>query len=146
MQAKVPKFIDIEDKVAFGMTWRQFAYLGGSLTAAFISLSVFRGMLGFPIALILVIVGTSLAFAKPSGRSFGTLLLAVFRYNYNPRRYFWQKERSRVQIAQTGKQAPDTATSARPEDIAAKLREVSRALDMKHAVTRQKNYYEERDR
>lgn len=92
MQVKVPKFIDIEDRVIFNITWKQFLALGLSALAAFLFYKLLQSYIGFPLALLALTFGGALAFVRPNGRPFGVFLKAIWRYNFYPRRYIWNKE------------------------------------------------------
>lgn len=130
MQAKVPKFIDVEDRVVGPFTWKQFAYVTFSLAFAFMATSYFEAYVGFPIAAALVSLGVASAFVKVNGRPFTVFLESLWHYNFNPRRYYWQKEEPRVS-PRAGKTqratTPKTPSAERTED---QFQQIAKSLDV----------------
>jgi len=128
MQVKVPKFIDIEDRVVFGLTWKQVLSLGAGIGAAFFFLTFFASVIAFPLALIAVASGAAFAFAKVNERPFKAYVQALWRYYMNPQRYFWKKERPRAVIeTKPPPQAPKRRVVTREE-----LQSITSMLDTTH--------------
>lgn len=98
MQAKVPKFIDIEDKVVGPLTWRQFTYLAFGISFAFLAFSQFKSYIGAPLAFGITALAIALAFVHVNGRPFTTFLFSLWQYNTNPHRYFWKQEHEMPKI------------------------------------------------
>lgn len=136
MQAKVPKFIDVEDKVIGPFTWKQFAYVGFGLAIAFFAVSFFETFIGFPIALSAFSLGIALAFVKINGRSFTIFLMSMWNYNFNPRRYSWQKEavaRTKIKLQAGKKDSPageTTSSYTRQAEALERFRNIARSLDV----------------
>ena len=127
MQVKVPKFIDIEDRVVFGLTWRQVVYMGGAAGAALMFFTFFEGFLAFPLSLITFAVGAAFAFAKINDRPFKVYFLSVWHYHSSPRRYFWKKERPSLAPAPTQTEPATIAVSK--SFTPADFRQLARSLD-----------------
>ena len=68
MQVKVPKFIDIEDKVIFGLTWRQFLFLGVGGGVGIVAFYVLVQPLGTAIGVVSMTIGAIFALVKINNR------------------------------------------------------------------------------
>ena len=93
VQHEVPTHLNVEDKVLFGLTVRQFLYL---LVGSSASYAVWQQMLyaGDPIrtGLVATCILVTLAFAlvRPAGRALEEWLVAALLYAVSPRRSTWQ--------------------------------------------------------
>jgi hypothetical protein len=90
---EVPTHLDVEDKVLFGLTVRQFLYLlvGSSASYALWDQAAAMGD-GLRVAGVSLCVGTTLAFAlvRPAGRALEEWLVAGLVFAASPRRATWQ--------------------------------------------------------
>jgi hypothetical protein len=90
---EVPTHLNVEDKVLFGLTVRQFLYLlvGSSASYALWQQTLQMGD-GPRAALVAVCVATTLAFAlvRPAGRALEEWLVAALMFAASPRRATWQ--------------------------------------------------------
>lgn len=134
-QVKVPKFLEIEDKIisvgGFGITWKQFLALVLGLGGGYISTKIFVPAVGVPIMLVSVVLGGAIAFGRVNDRPFVTYLGSAWRFFYNPHTYVWKKVPSRVELpeekaASDDEAADGTATIAEAEQ---KLAEIAKMLD-----------------
>ena len=129
MQAKVPKFIDIEDKVIFGLTWRQFFFLGVGSGAGVLAFSVLVQPLGTTVAVVTTAIGAVFAFVKINNRPMHVFMYSLWNYFFNPRRFVWQKEEPRRQKTKVmKKEAPKAAPKA---VTAERLKQLAVLLDIK---------------
>jgi hypothetical protein len=90
---EVPTHLDVEDKVLYGLTVRQFLYLlvGSSASYTFWDQAAFLGD-GPRVAGAAICIGTSLAFAlvRPAGRALEEWLVAALIFVASPRHATWQ--------------------------------------------------------
>ena len=90
---EVPTHLDVEDKVLYGLTVRQFLYLlvGSSASYALWDQAAFVGD-GPRVVGVGVCIGISLAFAlvRPAGRALEEWLVAGLLFAASPRRATWQ--------------------------------------------------------
>jgi hypothetical protein len=90
---EVPTHLDVEDKVLFGLTVRQFLYLlvGSSASYALWDQAAVLGD-GLRVAGVGASGGTTLAFAllRPAGRALEEWLVAALVFAASPRRATWQ--------------------------------------------------------
>ena len=137
MQVKVPKFIEIEDKIisvgGVGITWKQFLALMLGLGGGYIATKIFIAPVGVPIMLVSVILGGAIAFGRVNDRPFTTYLGSAWRFFYNPHTYVWKKIPSRVQLSSADStnekkagDAEDADDTRSPEE---KLAEIAKMLD-----------------
>ena len=92
MQFRVPKFIDIEDKIIGPLTLKQFGYIIGAgglsfIVWTFIKIKVIAIIVIIPIASLFL----ALAFVKYNNRSFGELLESAFSYYTGAKIYTWKQ-------------------------------------------------------
>ncbi|MDQ6671151.1 MAG: PrgI family protein [Chloroflexota bacterium] len=90
---EVPTHLNVEDRVLFGLTVRQFLYLlvGSSASYALWDQTLWLGE-ALRLACVLVTLGTTLAFAllRPADRALEEWLVAALAYAATPRRATWQ--------------------------------------------------------
>ena len=90
---EVPTHLDVEDKVAFGLTVRQFLYLlvGSSASYALWDQAAALGD-GLRLASVAACAATTLAFAlvRPAGRALEEWLVAGLVFAASPRQATWQ--------------------------------------------------------
>jgi len=95
MQFNVPQFIDIEDKIIGPLTLKQFLFLVAGAGLLF-GLWLFLNLGSFIIlAIPVVIFFGALAFYRPHGRSFISLVGSWIKYISKPRLYLWKRERKK---------------------------------------------------
>src|SRR5215472_4275405 len=92
-QHEVPTHLDVEDKLVFGLTVRQFLYMlvGSSISFMLWEEAAARGYV-VRVGLVAVSVAMTLAFAllRIAGRPLEEWLVAAWMYVATPRSYTWQ--------------------------------------------------------
>jgi hypothetical protein len=92
MQFQVPQFVEVEDKIFWSLTLKQFIYLAGG---AGISVLIYVLVKPFFLALLLmapvVAVVLALAFFKYNNRPFVFLLESAAKYVFTTKLYIWRK-------------------------------------------------------
>ncbi|KKR78636.1 MAG: hypothetical protein UU22_C0017G0007 [Parcubacteria group bacterium GW2011_GWA2_40_8] len=134
-QAKVPKFIDVQDKVVDGLTIWQVIDLATAGVIAAICFVLLKGAVGQIIAFFAVVVGVCFAFIKVNERPFSVFIMAAFSFVINPKRYSWQKERPKIKIREH-KIAPLPARSIDQELTVQKIKALATALDIEENIHR----------
>lgn len=93
---KVPADVELEDKLAFGLTARQLALLAGTgvcAYGAYLLLSPLLGpVAGLAAALLLLVAGLLLALGRRDGMSGDQLALAAVRYLRRPKQHLLAPE------------------------------------------------------
>ena len=142
LQAKVPKFIDIEDRVIGPLTLKQFFYLAipGALIA------ILKAIAPMPVFLMGLIVfgglAVLLAFVRVNEQSFINFLFALFRYIMNPHRYGWGRMEQKVKFEAEPAKAAKAKISSVPKTgawSAGRIRELAEKLEREEEI-RRRNY------
>jgi PrgI family protein len=90
---EVPTHLNVEDKVVFGLTVRQFLYMLVGSSATYTAWEQLTGLPGpLRVAIGAVCVGLTLAFAllRPADRPLEEWLIAALVYAAVPRRCIWE--------------------------------------------------------
>lgn len=91
MHAGVPQFIDIEDKIAFGLTAKQLLWLGGAVALLVAAYSLFDRQLFFAVGFFIVLIFGAFAFVRPQGVSLVTFAGFTLMYFLKPKSYIWKR-------------------------------------------------------
>jgi hypothetical protein len=91
MHAGVPQFIEIEDKIAFGLTGKQLLWIGGGVAILVAAYTLFDRQLFFAIAFFVVIITGAFAFWRPQGVSMITFAGFTLQFFMKPRSYIWKR-------------------------------------------------------
>lgn len=129
MQASVPQFIDVEDRIIGPLTLKQFLYLagGGGIIFAlwfFVKLSVLI-MLAIPIGTL----SLALAFYQINGRPFIFFLTGLFSFAFKPQLYLWQRMPEKVKMGGIGV-AKKVKASPQKQVSGKKLEDLAQSLDI----------------
>ena len=91
MHANVPQFIDIEDKIAFGLTGRQLLWMGGAVAFLVLSYGILDRALFFPVGFFILVIFGAFAFWRPQGLSLITFSAFTLQYFLKPKNYIWKR-------------------------------------------------------
>lgn len=91
MHTNVPQYIDVEDKIAFGLTAKQLLWMGAMVAVLVVAYSLFDRQLFFGVAIFMVVIFGTLAFWKPQGVTLITFLGFILQYFSKPRNYIWKR-------------------------------------------------------
>lgn len=130
MQAMVPQFIDVEDKITPFLTIKQFFFLVAAGAFCALLYPFFETTPWLIISAIVLGIGGAFGFIRIQGRPFSVVALAAIKYIWNPRLYMYQK------IASTQKREERPKTVEKGEERAQKilperLQQIARLLDAK---------------
>lgn len=94
-QFHVPQFIEVEDKIFWSLTLKQFIYVIGGVGFAFIIYALLKSVLPFfiiaTLALPFLAFFLALAFYKPNGQSFMRILESALNHYTHSRLFIWKK-------------------------------------------------------
>jgi len=132
MQYRVPKFLEREAKIAFGMTFKKLAVLGGiGLILVILWYSVPRIVFVFCFLILggAFVVG---AFVKVGGQSITDIAKFAFSYFASSRTYMWKKKEKAAPIKFVKKKRPEKEAKEAPLKIApeSKLTSLSSRIEM----------------
>ena len=136
MYANVPQFIDIEDKIAFGLTWKQLLWLFGMGAVLMVLYTLLDRQAFFIAGVPVVMLFVALAFVKPYGVSFITFLGFAFRFLTSSKNYVWKRTYSgsgvdlrKAALSQREKFSPQAQAKKAP--TADQLKKIAWMLDTK---------------
>ncbi len=125
----VPQFIDVEDKVAGPLTWKQLGWMIGMGAAVLVILSVFDKTPAIIISIPVVLFFMALAFYKPGGFPLTTFLFNSVLFLFRPKIAVWERPTVR---ASRIKEEPVTISVGHEENkqlTREKLRELAALID-----------------
>ena len=136
MYTNVPQFIDIEDKIAFGLTWKQLLWIFGMGAVLMVLYNLLDRPTFFVAGIPVVLIFVALAFVKPYGVSFITFLGFAFRFLTRSKNYVWKRTYSgsgvdlrKATLVQRGKFSPQAEVKKAP--TADQLKKIAWMLDTK---------------
>lgn len=91
MMTSVPQFIDVEDKVAGPLTWKQLGWMIALGTVLFLLYTIFSGIFFYLIAVPVVILFVALAFFRPNGMAFPQFLFYSLTFLFRPKVSVWER-------------------------------------------------------
>ncbi len=130
MQTKVPKFIDVQDKIIDGLTLWQVVNLAAAGVIAAIFFVVLRGPLGLVGAFLSVVSGVCFAFIKINERPFSVFLFSAMRFVINPKQFVWQKEAQKIKVREHKTAIPTRTSRQGGELTQQKIKELAMLLDV----------------
>lgn len=91
MMTSVPQFIDVEDKVAGPLTWKQLGWMIAMGACLFLVYTFFSGILFYLIAVPIVILFVALAFFRPNGMAFPQFLFYSITFLFRAKVSVWER-------------------------------------------------------
>lgn len=98
MHASVPQFVDVEDKIAFGLTGKQLLWMGGMGATLLVAYSLLDRQTFYVTGIFIVGIFGAFAFWKPQGLPLISFLGFVIYYFTKPRNYVWKRVASPEKI------------------------------------------------
>jgi hypothetical protein len=134
VQAGVPQFVDIEDKIAFGLTGKQLLWLGAGIVLLVVAYTTFDRQLFYVVGFFIGIIFAGFAFWRPQGVSLITFAGFTLQYFLKPRQYIWRRiyhkesvDLKKASLAQKKKMPPENAPKHLPSR--GKLKRIAWELD-----------------
>lgn len=137
MRFHVPQFIEVEDKIFGPLTFKQFIYLMGGGSFAFIAYAFLPKFLAYLVILPIGALAAGLAFYKINGQPLIKVINDAIGYGLKSKLYLWKK------IPTLEKKWPEkTAASVEneadklilPRFTENKLKDLSWSLDIKKKI------------
>jgi hypothetical protein len=91
MRFPVPQFINIEDKVAGPLTWKQLYWMIGMGILLLLFWKALPGIYFALIGLPIAVGFLAMAFWKPWGQPLSKVLWHFMIFTFRPKSYFWQR-------------------------------------------------------
>ena len=138
MHANVPQFIDIEDKIAFGLTGKQLLWLFGMGAVLLVIYNIFTRQAFYFIGTFVIIIFAALAFWRPQGVSMLSFLGFAVKFLIRPRNYVWKRKFSAASGSTLGKfdligkgKEPAQTQPAKKKPTESQLKRIAWVLDTK---------------
>lgn len=138
MRYQVPQFIEIEDKIFGPLTLKQFLYVAGGSSIAFIIWSILPTFLAIIVAVPILIFFFALAFYKVNQRPLIATVESAVKYFFNQKLYIWHKTNKKPTKAdnkQENKQENEEIKLDLPKMSDSKLKELTWSLDINQNLT-----------
>jgi hypothetical protein len=133
MKFQVPQFIEVEDKIFWHLTLKQFIYLTGGGGLSLIILMVLPKFLAVVLIVPVISFSLALAFYKVNNRPFIIVVEAALKYLFNDKLYIWRKVEQPVAPTVAEKKVEDTSAAFMPRFSDSKLKDMNWALSAKVA-------------
>lgn len=91
MRFKVPKDVDIEDRIVGPLTLKQLGWLGGGMVICIVLWKLADFQLFVVLAVVVVGLSTSFAFIRPYNQSLIAFCGSVMLYITKPKQYLWKR-------------------------------------------------------
>lgn len=91
MRFKVPKDVDIEDRIVGPLTIKQLGWLGGGMVLCIVLYKLFDFQLFIVFAILIVGLSTAFAFVKPYNQSLIGFCGSVLLFITKPKQYLWRR-------------------------------------------------------
>lgn len=128
MMFNVPQFIDVEDKVAGPLTWRQLLWMIGMGVLLLVLYNVVPGLAFIVIAIPVVLAFVALAFYRPHGQPLISFIGHGFFFFFRPKVAVWERPvvRMRTPVLREERAPVEETEKGVSRD---KLRALAEALD-----------------
>jgi len=134
----VPQFIEVEDKIFGPFTFKQFIYILGGASTAFIMWVFLPRFLAIPFGVLAIALALALAFYKVNSRPFIDVALSAVGYFAKSRLYLWRKEEQKGATAKETAKPLAVVGGDLPRVTRGKLRDLAWSLDVQEQFTSNK--------
>lgn len=129
MKYQIPQFIEIEDKIFGPFTLKQFLYLGGGASIAFILWSILPKFIAVLIIIPVAVLTGSLAFWRPNNRPFIAMIESAIKYFFGSKLYIWKKQ-ERKPVKKNVDEVKEYNQMTVPKMSDSRLKELTWSLDV----------------
>lgn len=130
MHANVPQFVDVEDKIAGPLTWKQLLWMIALLIILIVLYNVFEAGAFIAIAIPVSLIFIAFAFLKPYGQSMSSFVYYGAMHLFGPKIYVWKREVQPIQ--KTKQEAPKKDTVGNTSTLSiAEIQSLAQKLDRK---------------
>jgi len=91
MMFNTPQFIDVEDKIAGPLTWRQLLWMIGMGAVEMLIFAFFDGAIVFVLSVPNVLIFVALTFYRPNGQPLIQYLFSAFTFLFRPKVLMWDR-------------------------------------------------------
>lgn len=126
MMYNVPQFIDVEDKVAGPLTWRQLLWMIAMGVIVFLLWMIVGGVAAFVLGVPVVLIFAALAFYRPNGQPLIGFALNGFFFLFRPKVIMWDRPTESAPMTK----APKRAASVHSAPKVLSTEEIRRIAEM----------------
>jgi hypothetical protein len=134
MKFQVPQFVEVEDKLFWHLTLKQFIYVAGGVGLSVIIYLTLPFFLAVLIMTPIMAFALALAFYKYNDRPFINLVEAATKYIFNSKLYIWRKVAEPIVPVAKAEPVEDTGATFIPKLSDSKLKELTWSLDTKESL------------
>ncbi len=128
--SSVPQFIDVEDKVAGPLTWKQLGWIIAMGAVILILFSVFGGIIAIVTSIPVVLLFVALAFYKPNGFPMSAFIGQAFFFLFRPKMAVWERPTAVVTAVKSDARREVTEQVTADKALTPdKLKELARLID-----------------
>lgn len=113
----VPQFIDVEDKIAGPLTWKQILWMIGMGAVLLTLYNIVDATLFFILAIPIIITFSLFAFYRPSGMSMITFTIHAFLFLFEPKVSVWERPVSQGPLSRTTEDEGKNKVEAVPHKV-----------------------------
>jgi hypothetical protein len=129
MMFNVPQFIDVEDKIAGPLTWRQLLWMIGMGAALLTFFNIFDSALFVIIAIPTVLLFVAFAFYRPNGFPLTKFVFYMILFFFRPKVSVWERPVKERPLPKTYEKRAEPPAPGSKQIDQAKLTELARILD-----------------
>jgi len=132
MRFKVPKDVDIEDRIAGPLTLKQLGWLGGGVGICIVLWKMLDFQLFVVCAIIILGLSAGFAFVRPYNQSLIGFCGSVLMFLSKPKQYFWRRigiNFPRQKTAGSDKENPDLLPLVKKGFPSTEIERVAQTLD-----------------
>ena len=132
MQFQVPQFVEVEDKIFWGLTWKQFIYLAGGVGLSVLAFMLLPSVfLSIPIIIFVMALSLALTFYRVNNRPFIVVLESMVKYYLGSKLYIWQKEEKIAEKSKNASAVDSFDPTVLPKIADSKLKDLTWSLGTK---------------
>lgn len=130
MMSSVPQFIDVEDKIAGPLTWKQLGWLIAMAGIILVLFTLFDQALAIVITIPTVLLFVALAFYRPNGFPLSAFIGQAVLFMFRPKVALWERPISPLmKVKQEAPKEEITAPVVDKRPNQDTLRELARLID-----------------
>ena len=129
MMFSVPQFIDVEDKIAGPLTWRQLLWMIGMGAALLTFFNLFDTTLFIVIAIPTILLFVLFAFYRPNGFPMTTFAFYAILFLFRPKVSVWERPVKVRPLAKEPEKKDTPSVTGSKQIELEKLKELARILD-----------------
>ncbi len=129
MMFSVPQFIDVEDKIAGPLTWKQLLWMIGMGAVLLTAFNTFDTSLAIIVAIPTVLIFVAFAFYRPNGFPLTTFVFYAVLFIFRRKIAVWERPVKQSNVAKAPEKITETADVGKKKINQEKLKELAHILD-----------------